>query len=42
MWVVTDPASTRDAIDVLTDVMHQRWVDEPAIEHLDAADIGLD
>jgi hypothetical protein len=42
VWVVTDPASSTDAIDVLSDVMQQRWVDEPAIEHLAAADIGLD
>ena len=44
VWVVTDPASPSDPVDVLADVMHRRWIDEPAIEHLPQVevDIGLD
>ena len=42
VWVVADPTSPADAIDVLADVMQRRWIDEPAIEHADPAGIGLD
>ncbi len=42
VWVVTNPDSPADAIDVLADVMERRWIDEPAIEHLQDAEIGLD
>jgi ATP-dependent exoDNAse (exonuclease V) alpha subunit len=31
VWVVVDPSSSTDAIDVLADAMHRRWIDEPAI-----------
>jgi len=40
VWVVADPTSPADAIDVLADVMQRRWIDEPAIEHADPAGIG--
>jgi len=42
VWVVLDPASPADAVDVLADVLQRRWVDEPAIDRLEAADIGID
>lgn len=47
VWVVTDPTSPADALDVLADALHRRWVDEPAIDHLPPehaldAGIGLD
>jgi hypothetical protein len=42
VWVVIDPTSPADAVDVLTDVLQRRWVDEPAIEHLAPAEIELD
>lgn len=42
VWVVLDPASPADAIDVLTDTLQRRWVDEPAIEHVPSAEIGLE
>lgn len=42
VWVVVDPTSPGDAVDVLADVMQRRWVDEPAIDSLPAAEIGLD
>jgi hypothetical protein len=42
VWVVVDPTSPGGAVDMLVDVMERRWVDEPAIEHLPAVDIGLD
>lgn len=31
VWVVVDPTSNTDAIDVLADAMHRRRLDEPAI-----------
>ena len=47
VWVVTDPTSPAEAIDVLADAIQRRWVDDPAIEHLPTepsldAGIGLD
>ncbi len=42
VWVVIDPTSAADALDVLTDVVQRRWVDEPAIKHLAPAEIELD
>lgn len=42
VWVVTDPTSPSDAVDVLAEVMQRRWIDLPAIERLPAAEIGLD
>jgi conjugative relaxase-like TrwC/TraI family protein len=42
VWVVTDPTWPSDAVDVLAEVMQRRWIDEPAIERLPAAEIGLD
>jgi hypothetical protein len=42
VWVVIDPTSPADALDVLSDVLQRRWVDEPAIEHLAPAEIELD
>jgi len=42
VWVVTNPDSPADAIDVLAEVMERRWIDEPAIERLQDAEIGLD
>ena len=41
VWVVVDPGSPADAVDVLADVMQRRWVDEPAIEHLPDVTIDL-
>jgi len=37
VWVVTDGAP----IELLADVMVQRWIDTPAIEHVTATDIDL-
>lgn len=31
VWVVTDQSSPSGPVDALSEVMHQRWVDEPAI-----------
>jgi ATP-dependent exoDNAse (exonuclease V) alpha subunit len=31
VWVVTAPGLPSDPVDVLADVMHRRWIDEPAI-----------
>jgi conjugative relaxase-like TrwC/TraI family protein len=42
VWVVTDPASPSDPVDVLADVMHRRWIDEPAIEHLPPVEVDLE
>ncbi len=42
VWVVVDGTSPGDAVDVLAEVMQRRWVDEPAIDSLPAAEIGLD
>ncbi|HUP86211.1 MAG TPA: MobF family relaxase [Acidimicrobiales bacterium] len=42
VWVVTDPASPADAVDLLAEVMQRRWIDEPAIEQLPAVEIDLD
>jgi hypothetical protein len=35
------PDVTTYALDVLTDVLQRRWVDEPAIEHPAPAEIEL-
>lgn len=37
LWVVADPASNVGAVDLLTDATQRRWVDEPALNHLDQA-----
>lgn len=42
VWVITEPASPSDPVDLLAEVMHQRWIDEPAIDHLPVAVIGLE
>jgi conjugative relaxase-like TrwC/TraI family protein len=42
VWVVTDPRLHAQAVDVLSEVMRQRWVDEPAIEHAATVDVGLE
>ena len=42
VWVVTDPSSPSDPIDVLAEVMHRRWIDEPAIDLLPVAEMELD
>ena len=42
VWVVVDAGSPTDPMDVLADAMHRRWVDEPAIEQLPAADIAIE
>jgi hypothetical protein len=42
VWVVTDPGSPSDPIDVLADVMHRRWIDEPAIDLMPVAEMELD
>jgi conjugative relaxase-like TrwC/TraI family protein len=34
VWVVTDPDSPADAVDLLAEVMQRRWIDEPALDHL--------
>lgn len=34
VWVVIDPISPNQAVDVLVNVMQRRWADEPAIDHL--------
>lgn len=41
VWVVTDPSSPGDAVDVLSDVLHRRWVDEPAIDFLPSEDDAI-
>ncbi len=41
-WVVTADESTADALEVLADVRHQRWIDEPAIDCLPAAAVELE
>jgi len=41
VWVVTDPSSPGDAVDVLSDVLHRRWVDEPAIDYLPSEDAAI-
>lgn len=43
VWVVTDPASPADAVDLLAEVMERRWSDEPAISSIEveAADTGI-
>jgi conjugative relaxase-like TrwC/TraI family protein len=33
VWVVTDPNSPADRVEVLAEVMHRRWLDTPAIDH---------
>lgn len=42
VWVVTEPGTTSDALDVLAEVMHRRWIDEPAIDLLPAVEVELD
>jgi conjugative relaxase-like TrwC/TraI family protein len=42
VWVVVDPTSNTDAIDVLADAMQRRWVDEPALEHLPDHEDGVE
>lgn len=37
VWVVAEPASSADPVDVLADVMARRWVDEPAVSMLGRA-----
>ena len=37
VWVVTDPSSPSDAVDLLAEVIHRRWIDEPAIDLLPSA-----
>jgi ATP-dependent exoDNAse (exonuclease V) alpha subunit len=39
VWVVTDSSGPAD---VLAHVMHRRWIDEPAIEHLPEGQPGLE
>lgn len=34
VWVVAEPGSRADPVDVLADVMKHRWVDEPAVSLL--------
>lgn len=42
VWVVTESGSPADGVDVLGDVMRRRWIDEPAIDCLPDAEVGLD
>lgn len=42
VWVVLDPTSPDEAIDVLTETLQRRWVDEPAIAQLDGMSVGAD
>lgn len=42
VWVVTDPGSLSEAMDVLAEAMPRRWIDEPAIEYRPVAEIDLD
>lgn len=42
VWVVADPSSPADPVDLLAEVMHHRWIDEPAIDHLPVSDMGLE
>jgi len=42
VWVVTDPSSPADPVDLLAEVMRQRWIDEPAIEHLPQVEVDLE
>ena len=37
VWVVLDPTSSADEIDVLSDALSRRWADEPALTHLSPA-----
>jgi hypothetical protein len=39
--VPVDPTSSDDAIDVLTDALSRRWIDE-ALRHLAPEDLGLE
>lgn len=41
-WVVTDPSSPSDPVDVLAEVMHRRWIDEPATAHLPHAGVAFE
>ncbi len=34
VWVVVDPSSPADGVGTLSGVLQQRWIDEPAIDHL--------
>jgi conjugative relaxase-like TrwC/TraI family protein len=38
VWVVTEPGSPFDPVDVLADVMHCRWIDTPAISQIEPAE----
>jgi hypothetical protein len=40
-WVVRDPGSLSEPVDVLAEVMHRRWIDEPAIQHLAPVEVDL-
>ena len=42
VWVVTGPSSPSDPVEVLAEAIHRRWIDEPAIDRLPDAEIGLD
>jgi conjugative relaxase-like TrwC/TraI family protein len=42
VWVVTETGSQSDPVDVLADVMHRRWIDEPAIEHLPQVEVDIE
>lgn len=42
VWVVTDPGSPSDPVDVLAEAMHRRWIDEPAIDHLPPVEVDLE
>ncbi|MDQ1439159.1 MAG: hypothetical protein QOK43_2788 [Acidimicrobiaceae bacterium] len=44
VWVVTESGSPSHPVDVLADVMHRRWIDDPAINHTvldDPVDLGF-
>lgn len=40
VWVVIDPSSPSDPVDVLAEAIHRRWIDEPAMDQLEAIDVG--
>ncbi|MDP9070576.1 MAG: hypothetical protein M3N68_04710 [Actinomycetota bacterium] len=42
VWVVTESGSGGDGVDLLAEVVHRRWIDQPALDCLPAAAVELD
>ena len=41
VWVVADAPGSVDPVESLAEVMHRRWIDEPALDHRPPMEVDL-